>query len=190
MKTGYSIGYWGTGAIYGALVHPIVHKWAIPLHGPWLAAGKWGKVFHFINQLQFSIVRRTALSYDLLDTLRRYVLLLFYNSASGLLQVFATLLPCCLSLRLFYCDLFVPIFCSEIFLLLSHPVIGKSLPILPLLFGRIFFCLFWKVRFCLYCLVLSRYLSSLSSFVSIFWLVSSLLHFSFKLLCFFYFVRI
>ena len=57
---------WGTGAIYGALEHPTVHKWAIPLHGSWLAAGKWVKVFHYINQLQFSIVRKTALSYYLL----------------------------------------------------------------------------------------------------------------------------
>ena len=57
---------WGTGAIYDALEHPIVHKWVILLHGSWLAAGKWVKVFHYINQLQFSIVRKTALSYDLL----------------------------------------------------------------------------------------------------------------------------
>ena len=54
------------GAVYGVLEHPIVHKWSIPLHWPWLAAGKWVKVFHYINQLQFSIVRRTALSYDML----------------------------------------------------------------------------------------------------------------------------
>ena len=53
-------------AIYGTLEHPIVHKWAISLHGLWLAAGKWVKVFHYINQVQFSIVRKTALSYDLL----------------------------------------------------------------------------------------------------------------------------
>ena len=43
------------------------------------------KVFYYINQLQFSIVMRTALSYNLLyfvcqlDALRRYVLLLFYR---------------------------------------------------------------------------------------------------------------
>ena len=30
----------GMGAIYGALEHPIVHKWAILLHGSGLAAGK------------------------------------------------------------------------------------------------------------------------------------------------------
>ena len=44
------------------------------------------KEFHYINQLQFSIVRKTALSYNLLyfvcqlDALRRYVLLLFYRN--------------------------------------------------------------------------------------------------------------
>ena len=54
------------GAIYGALEHPIVYKWAIPLHGSWLAAGKWVKVFHYINQLQFSIITMTALGYGLL----------------------------------------------------------------------------------------------------------------------------
>ena len=40
MKTGNSIPDWGTGAIYGALGHPIVHKWAIPLHRSSLAACK------------------------------------------------------------------------------------------------------------------------------------------------------
>ena len=42
-----------------------MHKWTILLHGLWLAAGKRVKVFHYINQLQFSIVRKTALSYNL-----------------------------------------------------------------------------------------------------------------------------
>ena len=56
---------WGMGAIYGPLEHLIVHKWTILLHESWLATGKWVKVFHYINQLQFSIVRKTALSYDL-----------------------------------------------------------------------------------------------------------------------------
>ena len=43
MKTGNSNVDWGMEAIYGTLGHPVVHKWAIPLHGPWLAAGKWVK---------------------------------------------------------------------------------------------------------------------------------------------------
>ena len=37
-----------------------MHKWAILFHGSWLAAGKGVKVFHYINQLQFSFVRKTA----------------------------------------------------------------------------------------------------------------------------------
>ena len=51
----------------------------------------------------------------------------------------------------FYYDLFVPIFCSKIFLPLSHPVVDMASPILPLMVGR-FFSLFWNVLFCLYCL--------------------------------------
>ena len=40
------------GAIYGALVHPIVYKWTILLHGSWLAAGKWK---YFIIKTSFSL---------------------------------------------------------------------------------------------------------------------------------------
>ena len=54
-----------TRAIYGPLEHLIVQKWTIILHGSWLAAGKWVKIFHDIKRLQFSIVGKTALSYDL-----------------------------------------------------------------------------------------------------------------------------
>ena len=43
-----------------------MHIWPIPLHRSSLAACKLLKVFYDINQLQFSIVKRTALSYDLL----------------------------------------------------------------------------------------------------------------------------
>ena len=56
-----------------------------------------------------------------------------------LLRVFATLFPCCLSIRLFCYDLSVPIFCSKIILLPSHLVVGISSPILPLLARIIFF---------------------------------------------------
>ena len=40
-----------------------------------------------------------------------------------LFWAFTTLFPCCLSIRLFCYDLSVPIFCSKIFLPLSHPVV-------------------------------------------------------------------
>ena len=46
-------------------------------------------------------------------------------------------------------------------------------PIFPLIVGRIFFSLFWNVLFCLYCFVFTRYLFSLPTFASIFWLVFS-----------------
>ena len=43
------------------------------------------------------------------------------------------------SFGFFYYDLSVPIFCSKIFLLLSHPVLDMASTILPLIVGRIFF---------------------------------------------------
>ena len=55
------------------------------------------------------------------------------------LRAFATLFTSCLSIRLFCYDLSVPIFCSRIFLLLSHPVVDMVSPILPLIVGRISF---------------------------------------------------
>ena len=82
----------------------------------------------------------------------------------GLLREFETLLPCCLSIRLFYYDLSVPRFCSKIVLPRSHPVVGMTSPILPQLVGRIFFRIFRKP-------VLSVFFG-LPSFASIFWLVS------------------
>ena len=48
-----------------------------------------------------------------------------------------------------------------------------SSSILPLFAGRFFFSLFWNVVFCLYCLILFRYLFSLSAYTSNFWFISS-----------------
>ena len=95
----------------------------------------------------------------------------------SLLQVFATLFPGRLSLRfffvLFFCyDRSVPIFCSKMFLSPSHPVVGMFAPILSLLSCLNFLTVFWNILFYLYCLVLSRYLFSLPSFASTFWLIS------------------
>ena len=64
-------------------------------------------------------------------------------------------------------DLSVPIFCSKFFLPPSHPVLGMTSPILPLIVDRIF-SLIWNVLFYLYCFVLSLYLFSIPSFTSIF----------------------
>ena len=91
-------------------------------------------------------------------------------SPEGLLRAFATLFPCCLSIQLFCYDFSVFVFCSKIFMSLLHLVVVMTSPILPLTVGRIFLCFFffWNVLFCLYCLVLSRYLFSLPSFASIF----------------------
>ena len=58
---------------------------------------------------------------------------------SDLLRAFATLFPCCLSIRLFYYDLSVPIFCFKIFLPLLHTVVDMSSLTLPLIVGRICF---------------------------------------------------
>ena len=60
-------------------------------------------------------------------------------SPGGLLRTFITLFPCCLSIRLFCYDLSVPIFCSKIFLALSHPVVDMASLILSLIVGWIFF---------------------------------------------------
>ena len=74
---------------------------------------------------------------------------------------------CCLSIRHFCYDPSVPILCSKIVLPHLHPVAGLSSHFLPLL------SLFWKVLFCLYCMVLFRYLFSFPSFASTFWFISS-----------------
>ena len=58
--------------------------------------------------------------------------------------------------------------CSKIMLYPCHLVIGMSSCILPLLSG-ITFLLIWSVLFCLYCFILSLYLS----FPSTFWFTSS-----------------
>ena len=80
-------------------------------------------------------------------------------------------LSCCSSIQLFCSVLSVPIFCSKIVLVPSHPVVGMSSCILLLLAGRIF-SLFWNVLIGLYCLILSWHLFSLISFASTFWFIS------------------
>ena len=63
-----------------------------------------------------------------------------YVHLDGFLRALATLFPCCLSIRLFFCyDLSIPIFCSKIFLLLSHPIVDMASTILSLNVSRIFF---------------------------------------------------
>ena len=52
-------------------------------------------------------------------------------SPYGLLRALITLFPCCLSIQIFCYYLSVPICCSKIVLLPSHPVVGMSLHISP-----------------------------------------------------------
>ena len=109
--------------------------------------------------------------------------------------LWATLFPC-LSIRLSYYDLTVPIFCFRNVLLSSHPVVSMSLHLL----AGSFLSLFWKHLFCLYCLILSRYLFRLPSFASTFWFIFSsyiicancvvLLFFSQHILAFFFYLSI
>ena len=76
------------------------------------------------------------------------------------------------SMLCFCYDLSVPIFCSKIFLPLSHPVVDMASPILPLIAGRFFFVVLERsVLSILFGLVSVSF--SLHSFASIFWLVSS-----------------
>ena len=67
-------------------------------------------------------------------------------SPSVLLWDLVTLFPCCLSIRLFCIVLSVPIFCSKIFLLPCHQVVGMYSCILTQLAGWFFHC-FWKSWF-------------------------------------------
>ena len=71
---------------------------------------------------------------------------------------------------------------------LSRLFVGMASPILPLNVSR-FVSLFWNVLFCLYCLILSRYLFSLLYFTSIFCWSSQVLYFV-QVAVFFSFVRI
>ena len=84
------------------------------------------------------------------------------------------LFSCYLFIRLFCYVLFVPIFCSEIvcFLVIRLLVCLRTFS-LYLLVEFIYFLLFWKFLFCLYCFILSRYLFSLPSFASTFLFISS-----------------
>ena len=54
-----------------------------------------------------------------------------------------------------------------------HPVVGMFLCILHMLLGLNVFLLFWNVLFCLYNLILSRYLFSIPSLANIFWFIFS-----------------
>ena len=94
-------------------------------------------------------------------------------SPQGLQRVLVTLFLCCLSIRLFCYDLSVPIFCSKIVLLPSNPFASIFSIILYVFAGRIFLLLFWKVLFCLDCLILSWYFFSLPSLTCAFWFISS-----------------
>ena len=64
---------------------------------------------------------------------------------------------CYLSIQPFCFVLSVPKFLSKISLLPLHKVVCVSSGFFHSLVGRIFFSLFWKVSFRLYCLILSRY---------------------------------
>ena len=65
-----------------------------------------------------------------------------------------------------------PYFTAKSFYLVRIWLLVWLRPFFPYLWVE-FFSLFWKVLFCLYCLVLSWYLFSLPSFASIFSIVSS-----------------
>ena len=59
-------------------------------------------------------------------------------SPEGIPQAFITLFPRCLYIRHFCYDLSIAIFCSKIFLPLSHAVVDMTSPILRLIVVRIF----------------------------------------------------
>ena len=67
----------------------------------------------------------------------------FFVFCSGPLWVLLNLFLCCLSIRIFCYDLFVPIFCSKVVLSPCHLVIGIFSLILLLLADRIFFHFFF-----------------------------------------------
>ena len=88
------------------------------------------------------------------------------------LQVLGILFPSYLSNLLFIYIHSVPIFYTKSILQPLNPVFGFSSRIFHQLVG-IIFSLLWNMLFYLYCLTLSRYLLSLSSFANIFWFIFS-----------------
>ena len=87
------------------------------------------------------------------------------------------LFPWCLSIRLFYYVLFVPIFCSKIVLFPCHLVVGLSPCIIPLTCRLNFFVVLECTICHLECTILTFYSVSISfslpSFASTFWYISS-----------------
>ena len=104
--------------------------------------------------------KRSHLSFHVVHPFGRFVVI--FRSHTLLQNVLASFTPCCLY------------------------VFAHS----PLLVGRIFLSLFWSFPFCVYCLVLSTYLFSPTSFSSFFCLVFSSFIFRSSCHSFFSFVRI
>ena len=124
--------------------------------------------------------------------IRIFLVLLWVNrcvfSPSVFLRVLLILFLCCLSIRLF-CYLRSHILLQNSFVSSSSVwwYVFVQSPPTPLLAGR-FFPVFWNVLFCLYCYIWSRYLFSLPSFNSNFWLISPCCIVCFTCVAFFFFV--
>ena len=96
-------------------------------------------------------------------------------SPEGLLRALATLILCCISIRLFCYDISIPVFCSKIILPLSHLVVYMASPIPPLIGSRIFCCWF---RTSLFVYIVRSFLGIFLVFLlSLVFLVGLLKHF-------------
>ena len=112
----------------------VCHEWR------WIS---WARIHIFHHSLAFS---------NLIFFLVLFWVNLSVFPLSVLLRVLLTLLPCCLSIRLYCYGLLVAISYSKITQLLLHPVVGMFSRHLPQLVGRIFFRCFGMS--CFVCIVL------------------------------------